>query len=151
MKLVPYKHKFPYMPVSMRKKYMSDRSVCSIAPAVDKADYFYTGNGSYWVEIKGHPFEEEIIITHEDLVEPRWKETPLPPDLRPYMADIRKFVMEGKAELADKLIDKAQKEAGFDKYMNFDANIVYPVGSPRVHKAFSLHFYSSPLMVTSLP
>lgn len=142
MKLIPYKYKYPHMPVEERAKIMSERSVCSIAPAENSADYFYTGNGSYWVEVKGHPYEEEIVITQEQIIEPKWKDTPLPPDLRPYLADIRKYVREGKPELADKLIDKAQREAGYDTYMNLDANIVYPVGSPRVHKAFSLRFKS---------
>ena len=140
MKLIPYKYKYSYMPISERGSILSDRSVCSISPAQEQSDYFYTGNGVYWVQVKGDPYNEEIIVTHEKLYEPRWKETPLPPDLRPYLADIRKYVKEGRPELADKLIDKAQKDAGYDKYMNLDANVVYPIGSLMKHKAFSLHF-----------
>lgn len=142
MKLIPHKYKYSYVPVSERGKFMSERSVCSIAPAKEQSDYFYTGNGAYWVEVKGHPYKEEIIVTQEKLYEPKWKETPLPPDLRPYLADIRKFVMDGKPELADELIEKAQREAGYEKYMNLDAKIVYPIGSLKVHKAFALRFTS---------
>lgn len=138
MKVVPCKYPYSYMKVEDRKEILPERNVCSIAPSKEKADYFYTGNGSHRVDVSGNPFDEEIIVTQELLYEPQWEETPLPPDLRPYLKDIRKYVKEGNHEKADALIDKAQKEAGMDKYMNLDAKIVYPAGSPRIHKAFSM-------------
>ncbi|HKM34837.1 MAG TPA: glycoside hydrolase N-terminal domain-containing protein [Lachnospiraceae bacterium] len=139
MKVIHYQYPYSYMAVEERKKILPERSVCSIAPAREKSDYFYTGNGSHRVDVSGNPYNEEIIVTQELLYEPQWAKTPLPPDLRPYLQDIRKYVMEGKPELADQLIDKAQKEAGMDQYMNLDAKIVYPAGSPRIHKAFSMN------------
>ena len=138
MQLIRQKYTYPYMPVSKRKKYVPERNVCSIAPAQDVADYMYTGNGSHWVDVAGRPYDEEIIVKQELLYEPLWAQTPLPPDLRPYIDDIRKALLEGKPDVADQLIDQAQRDAGYDKYMNLDAKIVYPRESLRLHKAFSL-------------
>lgn len=138
MQLIRQKYTYPYMPVSKRKKYVPERNVCSIAPAQDVADYMYTGNGSHWVDVAGRPYDEEIIVKQELLYEPLWAQTPLPPDLRPYIDDIRKALLEGKPDVADRLIDQAQRDAGYDKYMNLDAKIVYPRESLRLHKAFSL-------------
>lgn len=140
MKVIRQEYSYPYIPLEERKKLLPGRNVCSIAPATDPADYLYSGNGSHRVDVAGRPYEDEIVVTQEYLYEPLWAETPLPPDLRPYIADIRKYVLEGKPELADRFIDKAQREAGYDKYMNLDASIVYPAGAPHVHKAFSMNF-----------
>lgn len=126
------------MSIEERKKLLPKRNACCISPAKERSDYLYTGNGSHRLDISGDPEVEQIIVTQELLFEPQWKDTPQPADLRPYLSDIRKYILQGKPELADKLVDKAQREAGMDKYMNLDAKIVYPAGSPRVHKAFSL-------------
>lgn len=138
MKLKRLSYPYAYIPAEKRADILPLRNVCSIAPAEDKSDYFYTGNGSHRVDVAGHPYKEEIIVTQELLYEPQWKSTPMPPDLRPYIADIRRHVLEGHPERADELIDRAQREAGLDKIMNLDAKIVYPAGSLHVHKAFSL-------------
>lgn len=138
MELIRQKYTYPYMSVEDRKKRLPERNVCSVAPAVDPADYMYTGNGSHRVDAAGRPFDDEIVIVQEQLYEPLWAETPLPPDLRPYIADIRKAVLEGNPEAADEMIDRAQREAGYGKYSNLDAKIVYPMGSLHIHKAFSL-------------
>lgn len=140
MKLKQTPYRYPYVPVEQRAALLPLRNVCSIAPADESSDYFYTGNGSYRLDISGEPYQDELAVTHELLYEPKWAKTPDVPDLRPYMADIRKYVMEGKPELADKLLDKAQIEAGMDKYMDFDKKILYPVGSLHVHKAFWMTF-----------
>ena len=81
-----------------------------------------------------------MTYTQELLYEPQWAETPLPPDMRPYLPRIRQLLLEGKANEADALVDEAQKKAGFEKYMNFDNKILYPVGGPRRHTAFTLTF-----------
>lgn len=140
MKTISYSYEYEYMPVEKRYEVLPERSVCSIKPAAEGSDYFYTGNGSLRMDIAGHPYRDKIVVTQELLYEPQWAKTPNVPDLRPYMADIRKSVLEGKPELADKLIDQAQREAGHDQYMNLDAKIVYPIGSLHVHKAFDLTF-----------
>lgn len=138
MRLEKVKEKVSFMKIEERKKLISDRSVISTAPAEDWADFIYTGNGHFWLESAGGIEDDTIIITEEHLYEPLWKDTPNPPDLRPYIGDIRKCVLEGRPEEADQYIDRAQRDAGYDKYMNMDNSIVYPIGSPRVHKAFSL-------------
>lgn len=138
MKTVPYQYTYDYMPIKERYQYLPQRSVCSIAPALDTSDYFYTGNGSHRLDVSGRPYNDEFAVTQELLYEPKWAKTPNPPDLRPYIADIRKAVLEGKPEVADQLINKAQREAGFDKLMNLDAKIVYPFSSLSIHKAFWL-------------
>ena len=79
-----------------------------------------------------------MTYTQELLYEPQWAETPLPPDMRPYLPRIRQLLLEGKPDEANALVDEAQKKAGFEKYMNFDNRILYPVGGPRRHTAFTL-------------
>ena len=138
MKAIRASYPYPYMPVEQRKTILPLHNVCSIAPAVDHSDDLYSGSGSYRIDVSGVPYDDEISVTQEACYEPQWAKTPTPPDLRPYMAEIRRHVLDGEPEKADALIDKAQIEAGMDKYMNFDAKILYPVGSPHVHKAYWL-------------
>lgn len=138
MKAIRFSYEYEYMPVEKRRAILPDRNVCSIKPAEERSDYLYTGNGSHRIDIAGHPYRDTMIVTQELLYEPLWAKTPDVPDLRPYMADIRKYVLEGRPECADHLIDQAQRESGFDKYMDLDAKIVYPTHSLRVHEAFRL-------------
>ena len=138
MKAIRASYPYPYMPIERRRAILPLHNVCSIAPAVDHSDDLYSGSGSYRIDVSGVPYDDEISVTQEACYEPQWAKTPLPPDLRPYMAEIRRHVLDGEPEKADSLIDKAQIEAGMDKYMNFDAKILYPVGSPHVHKAYWL-------------
>lgn len=139
MQLIKQQYKYKYLSIDQRRSFLPKKNVCSIAPANEPSDYMLSGNGSHRVDVAGRPYDEEIIVTQEKLYEPLWDKTPMPADLRPYISDIRKYVLEGKPELADELITKAQREAGFDKYMKLDANIVYPTGAPQVHKAFSFN------------
>ena len=127
---------YPYMEPAKRRVLLPLHNVCSIAPGVDPADWLYTGNGSHRIDMSGDPWHDEIAVTQEELYDPQWKETPLPPDLRPYIADIRRHILEGHPEEADRLVDKAQREAGLDRYMDLNRPIVYPMGSLHLHKAF---------------
>lgn len=138
MKLIAPTETYSYMPFDERNKLVPVKNVISIRPAKNRGDYFYTGNGHLYLENSGGVEREEIVVTEEHLYEPHWSSTPLPPDLRPYMDEIRRCVLEGHPEMADIYIDKAQREAGYDKLMNMDSPVVYPIGSPRVHKAFSM-------------
>lgn len=138
MKLIAPKPEYAPMPPERRRGILPERSVCCIRPAEDSSDALYTGNGSYRLDVCGRPYADEIVVSHELLYEPKWKHTPVPPDLRPVMPEIRRHVLEGKPELADALIDKAQREAGFDRTMKLDNAIVYPTESPRTHPAFRL-------------
>ncbi len=135
---LPYR--YPYIPAEKRFGVVPEHSICSISPAEEPSDDFITGNGSLRVQASGRPYSDEMAYTQELLYEPLWEKTPLPPDLRPYLPRIRELLLQGKPEETDALIDEAQKKAGFDKYMNFDNKILYPVGSPRLHTAFWLTF-----------
>ena len=130
----------PYIPVEKRSTILPEHNICSIAPAEDPSDYFITGSGSLRIQASGRPYNDVMSYTHELLFEPKWAETPLPPDMRPYLPRIRQLLLEGKAGEADALVDEAQKKAGFEKYMDFNNRILYPVGGPRRHTAFTLSF-----------
>ncbi len=129
---------YPCMTRERRGELLPPRSVCSIAPAEDAADDLYTGNGSHRIDVSGHPYRDRVTAGMELLQEPKWRDTPRPPDLRPYLQDIRRALLEGRPEEADRLLDKAQREAGHDKYIDLDAPIVYPIESLRTHRAFGL-------------
>jgi hypothetical protein len=130
----------PYIPIEKRHDILPEHNICSISPADEPSDYFITGSGSLRIAASGRPYSDEMSYTQEMLYEPLWDKTPLPPDLRPYLPRIRELLLQGKPEETDKLLDEAQKKAGFEKYMNFDNKIVYPTGSPRLHTAFWLTF-----------
>ena len=116
----------PYIPVEKRSTILPKHNICSIAPAGEFSDNFITGNGTLRIQSSGQPYNDVMTYTQEDLYEPKWAETPLPPDLRPYLSRIRQLLLEGKPAEANALVDEAQKKAGFEKYMNFDNRILYP-------------------------
>ncbi len=138
LKRLPYP--YPYIPPAKRAALLPRRNICSLAPAEDPADALFTGNGSHRIDVTGRPCRDSLTANMELLQEPKWKETPQPPDLRPYLADIRKALREGKPEIADSLLEKAQREAGHGQYMDLDAPISYPIESLRTHEAFRLSF-----------
>ena len=140
MELKRLGYPYPYIPLSARAGILPRRSICSIAPAEDPSDALFTGNGSHRIDVTGRPYEDSLTANMELLQEPKWKETPQPPDLRPYLKDIRKALLEGRPEIADKLLEQAQREAGHGKYMDLDAPISYPIESLRTHEAFRLRF-----------
>ncbi|MCQ2131690.1 MAG: hypothetical protein MJY94_09960, partial [Bacteroidales bacterium] len=113
-------YSIPYIPVEQRSTILPKHNICSIAPAAESSDNFITGNGTLRMQTSGQPYNEVMTYTQEDLYEPKWAETPLPPDLRPIMPRVRQLLLEGKAAEANALVDEAQKKAGFEKYMNFD-------------------------------
>ena len=129
---------YPFLALKDRAALLPRHNVCSIIPGADPSDWLYTGNGSHRIDMSGDPWHDEICVTQELLYEPKWPGTPLPPDLRPYIGEIRRLLMAGKPEEADKILDQALREAGFAERMNMDAKIVYPTESLRLHKAFWL-------------
>ena len=131
---------YPFISLKDRAGLLPEHNICSVSPAAEPADDFITGNGDLRVQVSGRPYSDEIACSLETLYEPLWKKTPLPPDLRPVLPEIRRLLLEGKPEETDALIDEAQKKAGFEKYMNFNNKILYPTGSPRMHTAFWLTF-----------
>ena len=116
-------YSIPYIPVEQRSNILPKHNICSIAPANEPSDNFITGSGSLRLQASGQPYNEVMTYTQEMLYEPKWAETPLPPDLRPYLPRIRQLLLEGKPDEANALVDEAQKKAGFEKYMNFDNRI----------------------------
>ena len=108
-------YKIPYIPVEKRAAILPEHNICSIAPAEEPSDYFITGNGSLRIQASGQPYHDVMSYTQELLFEPKWAETPLPPDMRPYLPRIRQLLLEGKPDEANALVDEAQKKAGFDK------------------------------------
>ena len=131
---------YPVMPPARRRTLLPERNICSLAPAEDPADALFSGNGSHRIDVTGDPYRDGLTANMELLYEPKWRETPMPPDLRPCLADIRKALLEGRPEEADALLTRAQREAGHDKYIDLDAKIVYPIESLRTHEAFRMRF-----------
>ena len=140
MKLRHLEYPYPVLPLSARADLLPERNVCSLAPAEDPADALFTGNGSHRIDVTGDPLADGLTANMELLFEPKWRTTPRPPDLRPYLADIRRALLEGRPEEADRLLDKAQREAGHDRYIDLDKPIVYPIESLRTHEAFRVRF-----------
>ncbi|MBO4331143.1 MAG: glycoside hydrolase N-terminal domain-containing protein [Oscillospiraceae bacterium] len=138
MQLKRLEYPYPFVPPEKRAELLPERSICSVAPAVDPADAFYTGNGSHRIDVAGWPYNDRLTANMELLQEPKWKSTPLPPDMRPYLKEIRKALLEGRPDLADRLQDRAQRETGHDAYIDLDRDIVYPIGSISTHEAFGL-------------
>ncbi len=140
MELKHLSYPYPAIPISERAAVLPRRNVCSLAPASDPSDALFSGNGSHRIDVTGQPYRDSLTANMELLQEPKWRETPQPPDLRPYLADIRKALREGKPEIADSLLEQAQREAGHGEYMDLDAPISYPIESLRTHEAFRLSF-----------
>ncbi len=91
----------PYIPVENRSDILPKHNICSIAPANEASDNFITGNGTLLLQASGQPYNEVMTYTQEMLYEPKWAETPLPPDLRPYLPRIRQLLLEGKPDEAN--------------------------------------------------
>ena len=117
-------YKYPYIPAEKRAGILPEHNICSVAPADEPSDYFITGDGALRIQVSGQPYSDEMAYYLETLYEPQWAKTPLPPDMRPYLPRIRELLLQGKPEETDAIIDEAQKQAGFDKYMNFDNKIL---------------------------
>ncbi len=140
MELKRLAYPYPCIPLTKRAGILPLRNVCSVAPAEDPSDALFTGNGSHRIDVTGQPYRDGLTANMELLQEPKWKETPRPPDLRPYLKEIRASLLEGRPERADQLLEQAQREAGHGKYMDLDAPISYPIESLRAHEAFRLSF-----------
>ncbi len=140
MELKRLTYPIPSIPPEERASLLPLRSVCSVAPAEDPSDAFFTGNGAHRIDVTGRPYADGLTANMELLQEPKWRTTPQPPDLRPCLGEIRKALLEGKPEVADRLLEQAQREAGHGEYMDLDAPISYPIESLRTHEAFRLSF-----------
>ncbi len=81
-------------------------------PAAKWEDALLTGNGTLGAMVIGNPFEETIILNHALLFIPN--EAPVtPPDMTPYLDEIKKLSFEGKYQEAAELGVKIWKDAGY--------------------------------------
>jgi len=72
-----------------------------------------TGNGTTGALIRGIPGDEIIVLSHERLFLPLYPPTNTP-DIKKYLPEIKKLILEGKGEEAADLSLKAGKEAGIE-------------------------------------
>ena len=69
----------------------------------------------------------------------RWKDTPEPPDVAYAIPEARKFLRRGKFEEAAKVMDKATKDAGYDKWIDSRPfGVEFPRLHPRLHSVIEL-------------
>ena len=116
-----YQYPIVYMPLEARRNILPKHSICFIAPSEERSDHMITANGSHWMDIVGHPYEDEHIFRQEMLYRPQWKETPMPPDMRPVLPKLRKLLLEGKNEEIVTLINDVQSKTVAGKYMTQSA------------------------------
>ena len=136
-RIVPYSFKHEAMPLETRKNILPERSVCSLYPSTDYADFMSTGNGFQRVDVLGDPYNDELAFSQEALYEPLWAKTPEPPDLTGVMPDVRRLLLEGNLAKAGELVHKAQLDAGFGPLFGiWNNNIIPPV--LRLNRAFWL-------------
>ncbi len=89
-----------------------ERGYVSWLPAAKWEDALLTGNGTMGAMVMGNPFEETIVLNHALLYIPN--ETPvIPPDMTPYLDEIKKLSFEGKYQEAAELGVKIWKDAGY--------------------------------------
>lgn len=130
-----------YEPVKMdkRKEILPERNICSIAPAKEWEDAFFTRNGVQKINLLGDPENEIIVFKHELLYEPMWRKTPEPPLLAPLMPRIRSYLRKGETDKAVQIVEQAQSDAGYDPFLSrTDLGAVIPMSMLRLHHAF--HF-----------
>lgn len=139
MKPVKYKFKYEPMGLEKRRELLPQKSVNSLYPAKYDIDAMVTGNGRQRIHIIGDPYHERIIYKHERVMDMRWKEAPDPPDIAYIIPEVRKLLREGKFVEAAKLLDKATKDAGYDKLIDRRPfGVEFPLLHPRLHSAMEL-------------
>ena len=136
-----YQYPIVYMPLEARRNILPKHSICSIAPSEERSDHMITANGSHWMDIAGHPYEDEHIFRQEMLYRPQWKETPMPPDMRPVLPKLRKLLLEGKNEEIVTLINDVQSKTVAGKYMTISQEFSFPANSLHRHNAFRLTYH----------
>lgn len=154
----PYEYQIPCIPKEERSKILPPHSICSIAPSsVDRApgltgtgwahvdptrpDHFITGNGSHWIQVAGQPYNDECIFTQELLYRPLWKKTPMPPDYRPVLPQMRKLMLEGKHDEVNKLVDDTIRKSEVGKYAGAQNKDLGTSPMPTRHTAFRLTYH----------
>lgn len=139
MRAVEFGLKYRPMEIEKRRSILPHKSVSSLYPAKADEDVLVTANGRQRIDIVGEPYHERVIYRRERIMDMRWKDTPEPPDVAYAIPEARKFLREGKFEEAAKVMDKATKEAGYDKWIDSRPfGVEFPRLHPRLHSVIEL-------------
>lgn len=139
IKAIPYKFKYAPMSLEKRRGLLPRKSVSSLYPAKADIDAMVTGNGKQRIHITGDPCHERIIYKHERAMDMRWKEAPDPPDIAYVIPECRKLLLQGEFVEAAQLLDKAAKDAGYDKLIGRRPfGVEFPLMHPRLHAVMEL-------------
>ena len=139
MKTVDFGLKYQPMDIEKRRELLPNKNVCSLYPAKADEDVLVTANGRQRLDIVGDPYHERVIYRRERIMDMRWKDTPEPPDVANAIPEARKFLRQGKFEEAAKVMDKATKDAGYDKWIDSRPfGVEFPRLHPRLHSVIEL-------------
>lgn len=139
IKAVDFGLKYPPMDIEKRRKLLPYKSISSLYPAKADEDVLVTANGVQRIDIVGEPYNERIIYRRERIMDMRWKDTPEPPDVAYAIPEARKYLREGNFEKAAKIMDKATKDAGYDKWIDSRPfGVEFPRLHPRLHSVIEL-------------
>jgi hypothetical protein len=102
-------------------------------------DVLVTANGKQRIDIVGDPYHERVIYKRERIMDMRWKETPDPPDVAYAIPKARKHLLRGEFQEAAEIMDRATKEAGYDKWIDKRPfGVEFPRLHPRLHSVIEL-------------
>lgn len=139
MKAVEFGLKYPPMDIEKRRSALPCMSVSSLYPAKADEDVLVTANGVQRIDIVGDPYRERVIYRRERIMDMRWKDTPEPPDVAYAIPEARRFLREGKFEEAAKVMDKATKDAGYNRWIDSRPfGVEFPRLHPRLHSVIEL-------------
>jgi alpha-L-fucosidase 2 len=139
MKTVPFPLKYKHMSLEKRRELLPKKSVSSLYPAKADTDVVVTGNGKQRIDVIGDPYHERIIYKRERIMDMRWKDTPEPPDVAYAIPECRKLLLQGEFEKAAEIMNKATKDAGYDKWIDSRPfGVEFPRLHPRLHSVIEL-------------
>lgn len=139
MKAVEFGLKYSPMEVVKRKEVLPYKNVCSLYPSKADEDVLVTANGKQRIDIVGDPYHERVIYRRERIMDMRWKETPEPPDVAYAIPEARKLLRQGKFQEAARVMDKATKDCGYDKWIDSRPfGVEFPRLHPRLHSVIEL-------------
>ncbi len=139
MKAVDFGLRYRPMDIGKRRGVLPYKNVCSLYPAKADEDVLVTANGRQRLDIVGDPYHERVIYRRERIMDMRWKDTPEPPDVAYAIPEARKYLRQGEFEKAAKVMDKATKDAGYDKWIDSRPfGVEFPRLHPRLHSVIEL-------------
>ncbi|MBT8037419.1 MAG: glycoside hydrolase family 95 protein [Verrucomicrobiae bacterium] len=108
------------MPLAQRAAVHPAKGYCSISPAQRWADGIPTGNGVQGATVFGQPWQEQVVINHERLFNPRLEERPLPPRMAGALPEIRRLMRGGKYQEALEHSLTVAKDNGYEGIVHTD-------------------------------